>query len=77
MSFATDGLDPNMLRTLPIVARVETNDGRIVVYGKGRDFVHDLISTLHDKEIRVSDLEVAQPTLEDVFLSLTGREMRE
>ena len=77
VSFATDGLDPNMLRTLPIVARVETNDGRIVVYGKGRDFVHDLISTLHDKEIRVSDLEVAQPTLEDVFLSLTGREMRE
>jgi len=77
VSFATDGLDPNMLRTLPIVARVETNDGRIVVYGKGRDFVHDLISTLHDKDIRVSDLEVAQPTLEDVFLSLTGREMRE
>lgn len=77
VSFAAGGLDPNMLRSLPIVARVETDNGRIVVYGQGRDFVHDLISALHEKDIRVSDLEVAQPTLEDVFLSLTGRAVRE
>jgi hypothetical protein len=39
--------------------------------------VSEVVSLLTNQGIQFRDLRTEQPTLEDVFLSLTGREMRE
>lgn len=64
------------LRSLPGVTRVETIGERIIVYGAD-EFVSEVVNALTASGIRFRDLRTEQPTLEDVFLALTGREMRE
>jgi ABC-2 type transport system ATP-binding protein len=61
-------------------ARVEAQGERVVVHGKdGRKvpLVSEVVSLLTVQGIQFRDLRTEQPNLEDVFLSLTGREMRE
>ncbi len=75
--FSVDGaseLQP--LRSLPGVTRVEQIGERIIVYGAD-ELVSEVVNALTASEIRFRDLRTEQPTLEDVFLALTGREMRE
>lgn len=75
--FSVDGTSElRPLRSLPGVARVETIGERIIVYG-GDEFVSEVVNALTANGIRFRDLRTEQPTLEDVFLALTGREMRE
>jgi len=60
--------------------RVEVQGDRVVIHGKnGRKvpLVSEVVSLLSEKGIQFSDLRTEQPNLEDVFLSLTGRDMRE
>ena len=73
----TERLDERGLQMLPGVARVEQIGGRVVVYGRGDDLVSGVINALKAGGIRFRDLRTEQPSLEDVFLALTGREIRE
>jgi len=76
--FTAEGdFDPEPLRALPGVARVEQIGERVIVYGKGNRLVGNVVNTLEAQGVRFSDLRTEQPTLEDVFLALTGREMRD
>lgn len=43
----------------------------------GAELVGDLVVDLHGRGVRVASVEVARPTLDDVFLALTGRSLRE
>ncbi|MEJ5312569.1 MAG: ABC transporter ATP-binding protein [Anaerolineae bacterium] len=65
------------LQALVTVNRVERVGERIIVYGKGDSLVGDVVNALTSRGVRFRDLRTEQPTLEDVFLSLTGREMRD
>jgi ABC-2 type transport system ATP-binding protein len=65
------------LTSQPLVQRVEQSPQRLVVYGHGERFVSSVVSALEDAGVPFLDLRTEQPTLEDVFLALTGREMRE
>lgn len=65
------------LEALPQVRRVEQSGARVVVYGHGERFASSVVYALEDAGIDFLDLRTEQPNLEDVFLSLTGREMRE
>ena len=61
-------------------AVVELQGKRVVVHGKdGRKvpLVSDVVGQLTNLGIQFRDLRTEQPTLEDVFLSLTGRKIRE
>jgi ABC-2 type transport system ATP-binding protein len=61
-------------------ARVEVQGERVIVHGKnGRQvpLVSEVVGLLGSLGIRFNDLRTEQPNLEDVFLSLTGRNMRE
>ncbi len=49
----------------------------IHVSGSGDSMLADVINTLTSASVRYRDVHTEQPTLEDVFLRLTGREMRE
>ena len=43
----------------------------------GADFVSDVIGCLSEHGIRVTDFRTVLPTLEDVFLRLTGHSIRD
>ena len=45
--------------------------------GRGDDFVTDVIHCLSENRIRVTDFRTVLPTLEDVFLKLTGHSIRD
>ncbi|MFB3888038.1 MAG: ABC transporter ATP-binding protein [Candidatus Bathyarchaeia archaeon] len=57
------------------VTKVEQVGDRVVVYGKGSELAGNVVNTLTAKGIHFSNLRTEQPNLEDVFLTLTGREM--
>ena len=69
--------DEEPLRAVPGVTRVEQDGERVVVYGQGERFVGRVVNGLESAGIRFRNLRTEQPTLEDVFLALTGRRMRE
>ncbi len=76
--FTSEGqFDPLPLSRLPNVTRVESNGERIVVHGKSNHVVVDVVTLLVSNGHRFRDLRTEQPNLEDVFMALTGREMRE
>jgi len=72
-----DGFDAEQFRALPGVSRVERIGERVVVYGREDDLVVEVVTALSRGGVRFRDLRTEQPSLEDVFLALTGREMRE
>lgn len=65
------------LQALATVSRVEHAGERVIVYGKGDTLVGEVVNALTSRGTRFRDLRTEQPTLEDVFLTLTGREMRD
>lgn len=65
------------LSDLATVSRVERNGTRVIVYGQGNRFASSVVSALEDAGVELLDLRTEQANLEDVFLRLTGREMRE
>ena len=60
--------------------RLEVQGERVTIHSKnGRKtpLVSEVVNLLSGQGIQFHDLRTEQPTLEDVFLSLTGREIRE
>jgi ABC-2 type transport system ATP-binding protein len=75
---ATDNvIAEERLRTIPTVETVTCRDSQFTVEGKGDDFVTEVIQCLSENRIRVTDFRTVLPTLEDVFLKLTGRSIRD
>ena len=75
--FEVDGhLDEASLRAVPGVVRVERIGERAVVYGQKEGLVSGVVNALEAGGIRFENLRTEQPTLEDVFLALTGKDMR-
>ena len=76
--FRVDGsFDPQRLRNVAGVTRLETTDGGFIVYGATAAVVSDVLNVLTQSGARFHDLRTEQPTLEDVFLALTGPAMRD
>lgn len=76
--FSAEGhWDVALLRQVPGVTRVERIGERVVVYGKGEGMVGGVVGLLERAGVPFRDLRTEQPSLEDVFLALTGREMRD
>jgi ABC-2 type transport system ATP-binding protein len=73
---ANASLDEESLRAVPGVVRVERIGERVVVYGQQDGLVSGVVDALEAGGIRFENLRTEQPTLEDVFLALTGKEMR-
>jgi len=66
-----------LLRDIPGGRSVEANGFEYGVSGSGDDFVTDVIRFLSENSLRVSDFRTVMPTLEDVFLKLTGHGIRD
>jgi ABC-2 type transport system ATP-binding protein len=62
----------------PWVARVETHDDNVVVSLKNADqHVISIVTLLNDRHVPIASVTIHKPTLEDVFLSFTGRTIRQ
>jgi len=76
--FTSDaGLDAGALAGLPGVIRADRIGERWVVFGGDDRVVVEVVNFLSSRRIKFRDLRTEQATLEDVFLTLTGREMRD
>ncbi len=76
--FQTDDPVPaDALQAVPGMVRMERDGDRVIVYGRGDALVGGVVNALGAKGIRYRDLRTEQPTLDDVFLTLTGRQLRD
>ena len=64
-------------RQIPGVDAVLRQNDRVTIRGRGDDFVTDVIQCLSEHRIRVADFRTILPTLEDVFLIVTGHSIRD
>ena len=62
------------LRRIPGVTNVETSEGRFFVYSERGDLVDDVGRLMSEHGADRSKLEVRAATLEDLYLTITGRE---
>jgi ABC-2 type transport system ATP-binding protein len=72
--------DPSALARFEAIPRVEsvTHDGgRYTIRGRSDDVVTEVIRCLAEHRLQVRHFQTDVPTLEDVFLELTGRAMRD
>ena len=73
--FSTERADLSWLKDVPHVHRVTRRDSRVEVEGHG-PVLALVAAALADHGITPSDLRVEQPTLEDVFLTITDHGVR-
>ena len=75
--YTENSLPENALQAVPGVVRVEKTADRVVVYGRGDALIGGVVAALGAGGIPYRDLRTEQATLDDVFLTLTGRELRD
>ena len=62
----------------PWVVRVETHNDDVVVSLKNADqYVSTIVTLLNTRQVPITSIAIHKPTLEDVFLSFTGKTIRE
>jgi ABC-2 type transport system ATP-binding protein len=62
---------------VPGVVRVTRDDGRYRIEGRGDGLTTAVIQAISSAGLPVTDFHVSTPTLEDVFLALTGHSIRD
>jgi ABC-2 type transport system ATP-binding protein len=72
-----DAAAEDHLRAIPRVETVVRHDTQFTIRGRGEDLVAEVIECLSEHRIRVTDFRTELPNLEDVFLKLTGRSIRD
>ena len=77
MLVTDDPSAPDRFRSIPQVQSVVSEGSLLTIGGLGDDLVTNVIHCLADHRIRVTDFRTELPTLEDVFLRLTGHTIRD
>jgi ABC-2 type transport system ATP-binding protein len=67
--------DPKKVGVLEGVQKVEREGDQVNVYGQGEQLIGAVVNTLETGGVAFHNLRTEQANLEDVFLSLTGREI--
>jgi len=68
---------PDRFRALAGVDAVDAANGSITIRGRTTGLVADVIQCVSAHQIAVTDFRTVMPTLEDVFLRLTGHSIRD
>jgi ABC-2 type transport system ATP-binding protein len=73
-----DGLARTLSDRVPGVTRTRAVDGGVELHVKGKDrLLPTVVSAAEGAGFPVLDLSVTEPTLETVFINLTGKELRD
>jgi ABC-2 type transport system ATP-binding protein len=76
--FTSDDADvAARFRAMPGVLEATSDGATHTIRGEGDDFVTDIINAVAREGIRVRGFRTEIPTLEDVFLRLTGHSVRD
>ncbi len=73
----TDSRAAEHFGAIPRLEEVVEAGGQFTLRGQGEDFITDVIQCLSEHRIRVTEFRTVLPTLEDVFLKLTGHSIRD
>ena len=66
----------NALNNIKSISKYEKSGDSVIIYGHDKRMVKDTVNFLVNNNIDFYDLKTEQATLEDVFLTLTGKEIR-
>ena len=72
-----DAVAAERFTRIPHVESVTCHDTRYTLRGTGEEFVSDVIECLSENHIHVTDFRTILPSLEDVFLKLSGHSIRD
>jgi ABC-2 type transport system ATP-binding protein len=72
-----DGSPAEVFKRVPHLISLEHQGSRFTLHGTGEEFVSDVIACLSEQRVRVTDFRTVLPSLEDVFLKLTGHSIRD
>ncbi|MBE3090505.1 MAG: ABC transporter ATP-binding protein [Actinobacteria bacterium] len=72
----TGSFELDTLKTIESISKYEKSGDNIIVHGHDKRMVKDTVNFLVNNNIDFHDLKTEQATLEDVFLTLTGKEIR-
>jgi ABC-2 type transport system ATP-binding protein len=73
-----DELAENLKRDIDAVVGTRVTDNTLIVEMRSTErLVPRLVASAETSNIEILDLAVAEPTLETVFINLTGKELRE
>jgi ABC-2 type transport system ATP-binding protein len=72
-----DAKDDESLRAAPGVMSLTRAGTEVTLTGRGEELISSVIECVSEHRIRVRDFRTLVPTLEDVFLTLTGHSVRE
>jgi len=73
-----NGASLEMLNALPGVTRASRDGGLVTLYSRDTPHtIEGMLAAAHEGRIAFDDLRVRSATLEDVFLKLTGRRIRD
>lgn len=68
----------NDIRNFKTVESANLNDNvLLIIYKKGKDNLGELIDYLKEKKVKYNRIFSERPTLNDVFLELTGKDLRD
>ena len=71
-------IDASKFEGIKVVSRVEKGKDGFILYTKDENItLQELVRLADAQKFRLSNLRTESPNLDDVFLTLTGREMRE
>jgi ABC-2 type transport system ATP-binding protein len=67
------------VRAVNGVERADARNGRIEVFlhGGSGGVLAQVVSAVDDADVSVTDVQISEPTLETVFINLTGKELRD
>lgn len=77
ITFTADAGCESKLKALAGVTRVDREGERVIVHGSGDGLIGEVVAALSSDGVLFRDLRTEQSTLEDVFLALTGKEIRD
>jgi ABC-2 type transport system ATP-binding protein len=72
-----DELAPQLLAEVAGASDARVVDGSIRLWASGRSLLPRVIGAADKIGIEITDLSVSEPTLETVFINLTGKDLRE
>ncbi|MGC8971780.1 MAG: ATP-binding cassette domain-containing protein [bacterium] len=66
------------IRNIEYVRDIKKSDGRYtIVASKGEKLIPLVFNIAHEKDIEITSIILKQPTLDDVYIAYTGRELRD
>lgn len=77
ITFASVAPRVELLQALAGVRRIAEENGRVTLWGTGKNLLRDVVVCITDNDIPFEDLHSSNPGLEDVFLKLTGTRMED